>query len=296
MNVTRWYPQILTGDVMISAYTVSVVVVVKSRVKSLINLINQLEDCEVLPEELVVVWMAPPSQYSLISSQKFPVHHKFKICDDLPISRAINKGVRCVSNSHCLVINVESIISSNLIKNLKDVWRPSCVITTKIVCISKALMQLNFLQLATELDKYPHIESEKNARFCVKNNNSLFFISLRDFEKTGGFDEHYRGYGVNDEDYVERCIASNMSLSTVSDTTYIRNRVHYQYPVLHVTNFIQNSRYFYSKWGKYPCKDVLKNFVEMGFINKDYEASGLHILRNPSTDELVSYKLEAINS
>ena len=104
---------------MISAYTVSVVVIVKSRVKSLINLINQLDDCEVLPEELVVVWMAPPSQYSLISSEKFPVHHNFKICDDLPISRAINKGVRSVSNSHCLVINVESIISSKLIKNLK---------------------------------------------------------------------------------------------------------------------------------------------------------------------------------
>ena len=56
---------------------ISAVTIVKSRTEKLANLITQLEQCSPTPDELVIVWMAPPSDLSLVRSDKFNIVHKF---------------------------------------------------------------------------------------------------------------------------------------------------------------------------------------------------------------------------
>ena len=48
---------------------VSVVTIVKSRTEKLCRLIEQLESCNPLPDELVIVWMCSPSTLSLAKSK-----------------------------------------------------------------------------------------------------------------------------------------------------------------------------------------------------------------------------------
>ncbi len=63
---------------------ISAVTIVKSRTEKLTNLITQLERCSPTPDELVIVWMAPPSDLSLVRSDKFDIVHKFVTQDALP--------------------------------------------------------------------------------------------------------------------------------------------------------------------------------------------------------------------
>ena len=70
---------------------VSAVTIVKSRTEKLCNLISQLEQCSPTPDELVIVWMAPPSDLSLIQSEKFDIVHKFTTQEELPIAKARNR-------------------------------------------------------------------------------------------------------------------------------------------------------------------------------------------------------------
>ena len=79
---------------------ISAVTIVKSRTEKLTNLITQLEQCSPTPDELVIVWMAPPSDLSLVRSDKFDIVHKFVTQDALQIAKGRNKGMSAAKHAN----------------------------------------------------------------------------------------------------------------------------------------------------------------------------------------------------
>ena len=112
---------------------ISAVTIVKSRTEKLTNLITQLEQCSPTPDELVIVWMAPPSDLSLVRSDKFDIVHKFVTQDALPIAKARNKGMSAAKHANLVYLNVDAVIAPSLFRDGLLALRDNTVVFTSVV-------------------------------------------------------------------------------------------------------------------------------------------------------------------
>lgn len=115
-----------------------------------------------------------------------------------------------------------------------------------------------------------------------------FFISKTDFKKTGGFDEGYDGFGLNDEDFFTNCRSLGFSLNQIELQTFAPERPNYRCPINHLLDFVRNAERYHAKWGVNPCINVLNAYAEAGYINEDFETAGIHVLQLPKREKTSS--------
>jgi len=282
---------------------VSVVTIVKNRTEKLCRLIEQLESCSPLPDELVIVWMRPPSTLSLAKSDKFNIVHKFVANAELPIAKARNKGLEEATSNLLAYINVDAVVDKNFIAQGMHAWRPNSVVFTNVTFVPESqwvlphdtLCQIkNQERLEESSDDLLSQQKHDGGAFSDDSiRSTVFFISKLDFKKTGGFDEGYEGFGLNDEDFFTNCRSLGFSLHQLDLQTFAPERPNYRCPINHFLDFVRNAERFHAKWGMNPCNDVLNAYADAGYINKDFENTGINILQlpnceMPSVDEEVS--------
>lgn len=264
----------------------SVVTIVKNRTQQLANLINNLEQAERKPAELIVVWMAPPSDNSLIQSPHFQIHHRFVTSEDLPIAQARNKGFSSCSHELIFHLDVDCLCHPAFFSHAIEQWQPNKLYTAKVVQVKDLPENANFSRV--DQDKKQHVHGNHqpipaNTAF----RSSVFGISKADFTRIGGFDEQYHGFGIGDIDFATRSNVAGIELEILNFDVYTQHRANYDYPINHLLDIVTNANVFHSKWGYYPATHWLAAFVKNGFVNKDYETTGLSVLRLPTSDEVV---------
>ena len=300
---------------------VSVVTIVKSRTEKLCHLIEQLEHCHPSPAELVIVWMSSPSELSLIRSEKFDIVHKFVNQDDLPIARARNKGLLEAKHDTLVYMNVDAICAPNFIEAGLREWSQHSVLHTKVKMIDAECWHLDHNLISASMssestltdsdandtpkkdtpsedgpsednNEIPHRDQitikqeDHHGKFSHDSIcSTVFFINKTDFEKTGGFDEGYSGFGINDEDFFTNCRTLGFAIKEIPQITFLPERPNYQCPVNHLLDFVKNAERYYSKWGKYPRPDVLDAYAEAGYINQDYIENGIQVLQLPNASK-----------
>ena len=273
---------------------VSVVTIVKNRTEKLCRLIEQLESCNPLPDELVIVWMRPPSTLSLAKSEKFNIVHKFVANAELPIAKARNKGLREASNNLLAYINVDAVVDENFIAQGMNAWRPNSVVFTNVAFVSESQWVLPHNTLCrirnqelreASRDALSRQQEQDSGAFSDDSiRSTVFFISKLDFKKTGGFDEGYEGFGLNDEDFFTNCRSLGFLLNQIDVQTFAPERPNYRCPINHFLDFVRNAERFHAKWGVNPCNDVLNAYADAGYINKDFEDTGISILQLPNCE------------
>lgn len=273
---------------------ISVITIVKGRTEKLCRLIKQLETCSPLPNELVIVWMCSPSSLSLVKSSKFTIVHKFVTHASLPIAKARNRGLHEAKSNFLAYMDVDAIVDKSFLAKGFNAWQPNSVIFTSVAYIPSSQWSLPYNELQethNENSKKQLIETD-----CTQQENdhgkssdhsicsTVFFISKTDFEKTGGFDEGYHGYGLNDEDFFTNCQSLGFTLHQLDVTTFAPERPSYRCPINHLLDFVGNAERYHAKWGKNPRLDVLHAYADAGYINKDFETVGIHVLQLPKTN------------
>ncbi|ALM90185.1 MULTISPECIES: glycosyltransferase family 2 protein [Alteromonas] len=278
---------------------VSVVTIVKSRTEKLCRLIEQLESCNPLPDELVIVWMCSPSTLSLAKSEKFNIVHKFVANGALPIARARNRGLQEAKSNLLAYINVDAIVDKNFIAKGMNAWCPGSVVFTKVTFVPESqwtfphdtLCHIKSQELPDEdNNEIPSRQQEDDhGKFSDDSIcSTVFFISKTDFKKTGGFDEGYDGFGLNDEDFFTNCRSLGFSLNQIELQTFAPERPNYRCPINHLLDFVRNAERYHAKWGVNPCIDVLNAYAEAGYINEDFETAGIHVLQLPKREKPAS--------
>lgn len=293
---------------------ISVITIVKNRTEKLCNLINQLENCSTTPDELLIVWMTPPSDLSLITSNKFNIEHKFVNQKELPIAKARNKGLFEAKNDLLAYVSVDTIFSPSCFEEAKAALAPSSVLRAPVcsIPITSRNQQYSTL-LSTESENLhsdfqqselstsnhlPTVGLQKSTESVNKKDDThgkfsndstasaMFFIRKADFEKTGGFDETFDGYGLNDEDFFTQCREVGLTLTDLPSMVFSPVRDLTRCPVNHLLDFVHNAQLFREKWGFYPRKDVLCSYAAKGLINNDFETNNIHVTRLPNEDEI----------
>jgi glycosyltransferase involved in cell wall biosynthesis len=271
---------------------VSVVTIVKNRTEKLCRLIEQLESCTPLPDELVIVWMCPPSTLSLAQSEKFSIVHKFVTNETLPIAKARNRGLQEAKSNLLAYVDVDAIVDTHFIGTFTNAWQPGSVLFTKVSFVPESqwisphdtLCHIKSQELPEEdNNEIPSRQKENDG--CALTDDStrstVFFISKIDFKRTGGFDEGYKGFGLNNEDFFTNCRSLGFALNQVDLHTFAPERPNYRCPINHLLDFVRNAERYHAKWGVNPCSGVLRAFADAGYINKDFETAGISILQLP---------------
>lgn len=105
-----------------------------------------------------------------------------------------------------------------------------------------------------------------------------FALDRATWERIGGFDEHFLGYGGEDTDFART--ASRMGVELWFDGHAVSFHQHHPVsspPVEHLDDIVVNSRVFHDKWGEWPMPQWLDEFSRLGLI--DWSLDGSEIVR-----------------
>lgn len=274
---------------------ISTVTLIRSSEDKLPNLVKQLEQCSVLPEELVVVWLISPNALSLLKSERFKIIHKFIANDELAIAKAFNRGINATTHTDIAFIDVNTVFPIDLLQ-----CGQSALINNNVAYTHDISFQMDVNDKAAILP--PHLSpltTSKNTAHAANSNVSaepfsneikdiyygkpndhrhhfaVFFISKADFEKTRGFDEAFTGVELIIEDFIAKCYQSGLSFVSLPIFTITALSPVAGNKQVHFFNMVMNTKRFYHKWGHYPNKALLKRYAEAGIINKGFEDQGI---------------------
>jgi GT2 family glycosyltransferase len=102
-------------------------------------------------------------------------------------------------------------------------------------------------------------------------------------ERIGGFDEAYRGYGIEDTDFGRRAAAAGVPLCWLGDALAFHQ--HHSPTRLDpdgIEALVGNVRRYRERWGEWPARGWLEELAELGLIEWDEEAGRLSPRASPS--------------
>lgn len=97
-----------------------------------------------------------------------------------------------------------------------------------------------------------------------------FSVSRTTWERIGGFDERYVGYGAEDTDFGQRAARAGVPLAWVGGATALHQHHPTQDPpVQHLADIVRNGRLFAETWGWWPMRGWLEGFEARGLVRRD---------------------------
>jgi N-acetylglucosaminyl-diphospho-decaprenol L-rhamnosyltransferase len=107
-----------------------------------------------------------------------------------------------------------------------------------------------------------------------------FAIGRRSWDRVGGFDEAYVGYGGEDTDFGQRARTAGAHLYWVGSA-----RAGHQWhpksdpPIEHVRDIVANANRFHARWGWFPMMGWLEEFRRSGLVRLDPDAPAWTVAR-----------------
>ena len=112
-----------------------------------------------------------------------------------------------------------------------------------------------------------------------------FAVSRLCFERLGGFDERYVGYGGEDTDFAKAASVDGTPLAWLKGgLAYHQYHPHHMPPLHHLASVVRNAELFERKWGYRTMGHWLHAFRLMGLI--DDRGPKIRILREPNEADL----------
>ncbi|WKN42186.1 glycosyltransferase family 2 protein [Tunicatimonas pelagia] len=281
--------------------SVSVITLVHGRKQHLGNLIIGLHQSDILPQELVIIHMNEESTYPLPATSFPQYRYQVNSTDTkIPLAAARNEGVNQAQHNFLVFLDVDCIPSPTLIGNyLKAKQQFDGLIMGEIRYLPKGALPARWqtselAQWGVPHPNRPSISSaveptERYELFWSLN----FAITRQNFEKIGGFDTQYQGYGAEDTDLAFTARQRNIPFALGSATCYHQHHPVYQPPLQHFQDIVVNARRFYEKWQTWPMEGWLQKFTERKLIQWEARGSTIEILREPNSDEIQAAYHEA---
>ncbi|TXD98432.1 glycosyltransferase family 2 protein [Psychrobacter frigidicola] len=114
-----------------------------------------------------------------------------------------------------------------------------------------------------------------------------FAISRGQFERIGGFDTQYVGYGAEDTDFSFTARSLNIDFYLTNDVIYHQQHDVYRPPLNHLESIVINANRFYDKWQHWPMAGWLLAFADMGLIDWQVDQQQLiSMIRKPSATQI----------
>lgn len=114
-----------------------------------------------------------------------------------------------------------------------------------------------------------------------------FGIRRRTWQRIGGFDPGYVGYGGEDTDFALRALRAGVPFAWLGGARadHQHHDVH-DPPVQHLASIVVNAHRFRRRWGTWPMEGWLGTFRDLGLVDWDPLGERLDVVREPTLNEL----------
>jgi GT2 family glycosyltransferase len=207
----------------------------------------------------------------------------------LPLAAARNKGFSEAHTDTVIFVDVDCIVSPTLFEHM-------IAAITETSVIAAYPLYLPTVPESGDFDTYKHdAVSHPVRRQLVAGEpiphlqfwSIIFGMRKEAFERAGGFDETFTGYGAEDTDFAMSFHRAGLTQLFVND--YVLHQYHDKYdpPLNHFDAIIENATRYKNKWGELPMRSWLDAFAEMGLIAINNDET-LHVLRHPTEQEIAA--------
>ena len=203
--------------------------------------------------------------------------------DSLPLAAARNRGMAAAKTNNLIFIDVDGIVSPTLFANMLVALTADNLIAAYPLYLPVLPDNGNYKELKPKAVPHPARqdipvgEPVHHLQFW----SLIFAIQKQRFEKIGGFDESFEGYGAEDTDFAMMFHRAGIQQIFVED--YMLHQYHDKYdpPLNHFEAIIKNATRYREKWGVLPMQRWLKAFEAMGLI-KIEEAGNIKCIQKPT--------------
>lgn len=275
---------------------ISVCTIVKGRDQQLRNLIWGLQKNFEFPQELVIVSMneAAPKKLPVCDFEVKTVELNDET-NKLPLAAARNLAAQTATSDRLVFLDVDCIPRPCHLKWMNNFLdETGGLVMGEVRYLPKQpldrLQDLKLLEKTAE----PHPRRPFVAKGGLLSTHDYhYFWSLNfgldrsTFNKIGGFDEQFTGYGGEDTDFAFQARHQRIPFHLGGAIAYHQYHPSYQPPLQHFDDIIKNAQIFRQKWGKWCMESWLQAFAEAGYIEWE-EASDkeINILKRPTEQEV----------
>lgn len=280
---------------------ISVLTLVKNRRTHLLSLLEGLSQSRQLPDELLIVHMNEPIDRDL-PPLPFAVR-QYRLDDEhsaLPLARARNLAARLAQGTFLLFLDVDCIPHPEWIGTL---------IADIAASEGLAMGSVRYLEPAANTTSWTFNGLQDRSRLHPRRPNitqptpqptthyALFWslnfgLQRTTFERIGGFDESFTGYGGEDTDFAFSAREQAIPFWLSAALTYHQYHAVFRPPLNHLQDIVRNARAFRTKWGRWAMEAWLQAFQREGYIDWQPAADQLEIVRLPSPAEIAACRSE----
>ena len=264
----------------------SVITINKDRGSHLQRLLEGLQRGEP-PAEVVVVEMG-----AFGSPQMDERVLRVPLTDSgLPLARARNAGRLTATGDVLIFLDVDCIPSEDLVSALTAaVAAHEGLICCKVSYLTDIVAD-GWSEANLAAGSMPHPARNFPAAGVAPVPHPGLFWSLAfgipasTYDRLGGFDEGFSGYGSEDTDFAFRAAAMDIPILFSADGHAFHQRhASCDPPLNHFADIIRNAKLFRRRHGVWPMRDWLDAFARLGLIRILDEE--IDLLREPTAEEI----------
>ena len=265
----------------------SLVIIVKGRVQQLRNVLESVSRSSLLPHDIQIVTMDDTDNYAFTNSLELPIElHAMSSSETLPLAAARNAGAKAAKTDILFFLDVDCIVHPNLFKDMIETMKGKTVLSAYPMYLPYLPEHGVYETLLSDAVKHPDRASipAGHAVSYKKFWSLIFCIQKSAFNKIGGFDESFTGYGGEDTDFAHSFDAHGYILEYVN--THVLHQWHKKYspPVNYLDDILVNAKQYFKKWNVYPMYAWLQEFEKMGLIS--LHNNQIIKLRDPTEAEI----------
>ncbi|WP_165793070.1 glycosyltransferase family 2 protein [Sphingobacterium haloxyli] len=268
---------------------ISILTLVYQRRNALRNMLRGIASGSMYPAEVVIVHMNE-HPYDFYDEYPFPIR-AISLATDGPLnlSLARNTAMEHATTPYAIFLDVDCIPETPLLAQYKLKFEQQ----PELVSGRVRYLPNGFDQVPNWSDRMYEISTPDPVRSALSEYPYELFWSLNfgcakdTFERIGGFDEAYLGYGGEDTDFAFNAREKGVSLQTIDTLAFHQHHPTYDPPVDHLKSIVGNATYFRRKWGRWPMEGWLRSFEEKGFIH--FTDEEIILLNEPTPQDAIQF-------
>lgn len=268
----------------------SVLTLVRNRSGHFEQLVEGLRRSSMVPGELVVVDMSDVA----VAQPKtdFPVTMVRMAAEGLALAAARNRAVAAATGTDLVFLDVDCIPMRDCLSTLMATLAgPDALVCADVRYLGPEDARGSWDEAGLLVAGVAHpVRDFPVTGVRVEHNPGLFWslafaVRRSVFDRLGGFDERFAGYGAEDTDFGFRADAAGLPLLFVGGAIAChQHHGSYDPPLQHFADIVRNARLFRDIWGFWPMQGWLDGFAALGLI--DVRDDAIAVLRPPTADEI----------
>jgi N-acetylglucosaminyl-diphospho-decaprenol L-rhamnosyltransferase len=269
--------------------SLSVLVPVRDRTDHLANLVDGLNRAADAPRfELIVGWMGGEDPRPALGRARGFAASAIEVeGEQLPLAAARNRLAETAAGEELVFLDADCIPSRSLLTaHAAALYDRDALVVGEARYLPKGFQASGADELVLRRAGHPHPDraglfpSPGVVRADTRHELfwSLNFAVRRAtfLERIGGFDEDYRGYGIEDTDFAMRAARAGVPVAWVGGALAFHQ--HHEPTRLRpeaTASLVENARRYREHWGEWPARGWLAELGAKGLVGWDEKAGTL---------------------